>query len=110
VELTVVAHVHPRELFRRHDANPVLIAADFPHMVNAVFNPAAVEFDGETLLLVRVEMRSGLSHLAVATSADGRTNWKPQQTGAERFAVAVRPAHDERRQIAIDIARRPNVG
>jgi predicted GH43/DUF377 family glycosyl hydrolase len=68
-------HVHPRELFRRHDANPVLVAADFPRMVNAVFNPGAVEFGGETLLLVRVEERSGLSHLAVATSADGRTRW-----------------------------------
>jgi|SRR5687767_12822978 predicted GH43/DUF377 family glycosyl hydrolase len=68
-------HVHPRELFRRHDANPLLMAADFPRMVNAVFNPGAIEFGGETLLLVRVEERSGLSHLAVATSPDGRTRW-----------------------------------
>lgn len=65
----------PRELFRRWPHNPVLTAHDLPRMANAVFNPAAVEFDGGTLLLVRVEDRTGLSHFAVATSADGRTGW-----------------------------------
>ncbi|MBK5331701.1 MAG: hypothetical protein JJD93_07015, partial [Ilumatobacteraceae bacterium] len=69
------AAVDPRELFCRHSANPVLSAMDFPKMVNAVFNPGATSFDDETLLLVRVEMRSGVSHFAVATSPDGRTNW-----------------------------------
>ena len=44
-------------------------------MANAVFNAGAVEFDGGTLLLLRVEDRTGLSHFAVATSADGRTDW-----------------------------------
>ena len=43
--------------------------------MNAVFNPAAVELDGETLLLVRVEERTGVSHLGVARSADGLTGW-----------------------------------
>jgi predicted GH43/DUF377 family glycosyl hydrolase len=68
--------IHPLELFHRYEGNPVLCAADFPQMVNAVFNPAAVRFQEETLLLVRIEARSGLSHLAVATSADGRTGWQ----------------------------------
>ena len=67
--------VHPLELFRRDPANPILSAVDFPRMVNTVFNPAATVFEGETLLLVRVEFRSGLSHLAVATSPNGRTDW-----------------------------------
>ncbi len=67
--------IHPRELFRRDEGNPILKASDFPKMVNAVFNVGATTFEGESLLLVRVEMRNGLSHLAVATSADGRTNW-----------------------------------
>lgn len=67
--------IHPNELFRRHDRNPILQACDFPQMVNAVFNPGVTMFDGETLLLVRVERRDGISHLAVATSADGRTGW-----------------------------------
>lgn len=67
--------VDPRELFTRHPANPILTAADFPKMVNVAFNPGATMYNNETLLLVRVEMRSGMSRLAVATSADGRTNW-----------------------------------
>jgi predicted GH43/DUF377 family glycosyl hydrolase len=67
--------LNPRELFRRYEGNPILVAADFPMMVTAAFNPAATMYDGETLLLVRVEDRTGLSHLAVATSADGRTDW-----------------------------------
>lgn len=66
----------PRELFRRHPRNPILTSADFPRMVNATFNPGAIEHDDETLLLVRVEQRTGLSYLAVATSADGRSGWR----------------------------------
>ncbi|MGZ6545875.1 MAG: glycoside hydrolase family 130 protein [Actinomycetota bacterium] len=65
----------PRELFQRYQGNPIITASSFPRMVNAVFNPAAVMFEGETLLLVRVEDRSGLSRLVVATSADGYTDW-----------------------------------
>lgn len=67
--------LNPRELFRRYEGNPILLAADFPMMVTAAFNPAATTYEGETLLLVRVEDRTGLSHFAVATSADGRTDW-----------------------------------
>jgi predicted GH43/DUF377 family glycosyl hydrolase len=67
---------HRPELFRRYERNPVLTAADWPHTVNAVFNPGATMFEGETLLLVRVEDRSGMSHLAVARSSDGITNWR----------------------------------
>jgi predicted GH43/DUF377 family glycosyl hydrolase len=65
----------PREeLFSRYEGNPILTADDWPHMVNAVFNPAAAQFDGETLLLVRIEDRTGFSHLCVARSADGLTD------------------------------------
>lgn len=71
----MTTYVDPRELFTRFPANPILTAADFPKMVNVVFNPGATVHDDETLLLVRVEMRSGISRLAVATSADGRTDW-----------------------------------
>lgn len=68
--------IHPLELFRRFDGNPILVAADFPKMVNAVFNPGATIFEGETLLLARVEARSGMSRLVAATSPDGRTGWR----------------------------------
>ena len=63
------------ELFERYAGNPVLTAADWPYTVNAVFNAGVTRFAGETLLLVRVEDRTGLSHLCVARSADGLTNW-----------------------------------
>jgi predicted GH43/DUF377 family glycosyl hydrolase len=63
------------ELFHRHPANPILTAADWPHPVNAVFNPAAVAIDGETVLLARVEDRRGISHLTVARSANGVDGW-----------------------------------
>lgn len=63
------------ELIVRFHANPILTPAHMPSMVNAVFNPGATTFEGQTLLLLRVEHRSGLSSLIVATSDDGLTNW-----------------------------------
>ncbi len=63
------------ELFVRHPHNPILTAADVPEVVNAVFNPAATVFEGETLLLLRVEDRTGRSDLIVARSANGYDNW-----------------------------------
>ena len=65
----------PREILRRHSGNPVLTARDWPVMVNAVMNPGAVSIDGETILLVRVEDRTGRSRLTVARSSDGYTGW-----------------------------------
>ena len=62
-------------LFTRSDANPIITPADWPEPANAVFNPAAATVDGETLLLVRVEDRTGRSRLGVARSADGLTGW-----------------------------------
>ena len=64
------------ELFRRDEKNPILTAADWPYLVNSVFNPGATLLaDGQTLLLARVEDRTGLSHLNAARSQDGITNW-----------------------------------
>jgi predicted GH43/DUF377 family glycosyl hydrolase len=72
-----------RELFRRHINNPILTVADWPYPANSVFNAAATLLpNGETLLLVRVEDRRGISHMTVARSQDGITNWQidPQPT------------------------------
>jgi len=69
-----------RELLTRSAANPLLTAAHWPYPVNSVFNPAAAMVDGETVLLCRVEDRRGLSHLAVARSADGITGWRIDAT------------------------------
>lgn len=72
----MVTHSDPRELFRRHPANPILRPVDFPRMVNAVFNPGATVLDGRTLLLARVEDRRGISSLVTAVSDDGVTKWE----------------------------------
>ena len=64
------------ELFKRYDGNPILTPDDWPYPANAVFNPAAVKLNSETLLLVRVEDMRGFSHLTVARSSDGFTNWE----------------------------------
>ena len=66
----------PRELLKRYSGNPILRPHDFPEMVNAVFNPGATVIDGRTLLLMRVEHRTGLSSLVAATSEDGLTGWE----------------------------------
>ena len=64
------------ELFTRYEGNPIMKPEDWPYATNAVFNPAAARLNGETLLLVRVEDMRGFSHLTVARSADGFTNWQ----------------------------------
>jgi predicted GH43/DUF377 family glycosyl hydrolase len=67
--------MRPAELFHRHPSNPILTAADWPYEVNGVFNPAAAEVAGQTVLLARVEDRRGISHLTVARSANGIDGW-----------------------------------
>jgi len=67
--------VSPRELFERHPHNPILTAGDWPYPVNAVFNPGAAALGDQTILLARVEDRRGISHLAVARSANGVDGW-----------------------------------
>jgi predicted GH43/DUF377 family glycosyl hydrolase len=65
-----------KELFARHSTNPIIQARDLPYQANAVFNAAATRCGDDTLLLLRVEDRRGLSHLTVARSRDGVTNWR----------------------------------
>jgi beta-1,4-mannooligosaccharide/beta-1,4-mannosyl-N-acetylglucosamine phosphorylase len=63
------------DLFRKFDGNPILTPEVWPYPVNAVFNPAAAKLNAETLLLVRAEDMRGFSHLTVARSTNGFTNW-----------------------------------
>ncbi|MEN6415864.1 MAG: glycosidase [Armatimonadota bacterium] len=63
-------------LFFRSDHNPLLTASDLPMPANAVLNPGAVEFDGETLLLLRVDSKRGISHIRVARSSNGVDKWR----------------------------------
>ncbi|HIJ71099.1 MAG TPA: glycosidase [Planctomycetes bacterium] len=64
-----------RELFHRHPDNPILSVKDWPYNANSVFNSAAVEVEGNILLLVRVEDFRGISHFTAARSRDGVTKW-----------------------------------
>lgn len=65
------------ELFHRHQLNPILTANKWPYSVNSVFNAGATILkDGMTLLLCRVEDRTGLSHLCAARSKNGIDNWQ----------------------------------
>jgi predicted GH43/DUF377 family glycosyl hydrolase len=89
-------------LFHRHPRNPILSAADWPYPVNSVFNCGAARLaDGTTLLLCRVEDRSGRSHLCAARSADGVTGWQidPAPTllpDVERFPEEIWGIEDPR--------------
>lgn len=72
----MTAHGGYAELFRRHAGNPILTAADWPYPVHTVFNAGATRLgDGTTLLLCRVEDRTGHSHLCAARSANGVDGW-----------------------------------
>src|SRR5580704_8941890 len=63
------------ELFERYADNPILTAQDWPYPAHTVFNAGACQIGDETILLVRVEDRRGHSHLTVARSNDGVSNW-----------------------------------
>jgi predicted GH43/DUF377 family glycosyl hydrolase len=67
---------HDAALFRRSESNPILTIADLPYPANSIFNPGAARVGGETVLLARVEDLRGISHLHVARSDDGVTDWR----------------------------------
>jgi predicted GH43/DUF377 family glycosyl hydrolase len=72
----MTSSAHYETLFHRHATNPILTAADWPYPVHTVFNAAATRLqDGTTLLLCRVEDRTGLSHLCAARSQNGVDGW-----------------------------------
>jgi predicted GH43/DUF377 family glycosyl hydrolase len=82
----------PRELFRRYPGNPIITADHFPFTVNSVFNPGVTTFDDETLLLCRVEHRTGLSSFIVARSKDGLNDWIIEP---DRGIEPLTDSHDE---------------
>lgn len=68
------------ELFHRSKLNPILTAANWPYPINSVFNAGATLLpDGTTLLLCRVEDRSGISHFCAARSVNGIDGWQIDQ-------------------------------
>jgi predicted GH43/DUF377 family glycosyl hydrolase len=82
LELNAPSHTKQRScselsLFTRHSGNPILSRENWPYPINSVFNAGAVQLsDGDTLLLCRVEDRTGLSHLCAARSENGIDGWR----------------------------------
>ncbi len=64
-----------KQVFRRAKKNPLITTHDLPFPAAAVLNPGAAEHDGQTVLLLRVEDRTGRSSIYVARSKDGVTGW-----------------------------------
>lgn len=92
---------HYTELFHRHAANPILTARDWPYPAHTVFNAGACQVGDETILLVRVEDRRGHSHLTVARSNDGVSDWQIDSTPSfspepERFSEEAWGVEDPR--------------
>lgn len=64
------------KLFKRYEGNPIITPEIWPYPANAVFNPGAIKLNNETLLLIRTEDMRGFSHLTVARSPNGFTDWQ----------------------------------
>ena len=89
LEQAAIKPCDDRQLFTRYLGNPILSRDNWPYPINSVFNAGAVRLeDGDTLLLCRVESRSGLSHLCAARSSNGVDGWridpKPTLAGSPR--------------------------
>ncbi|MCZ8158035.1 MAG: glycosidase [Leptospira sp.] len=64
------------EIFKRHTLNPILTADMWPYPIHSVFNAGATLLpNGNTLLLCRVEERTGKSHFCKAISENGIDSW-----------------------------------
>jgi predicted GH43/DUF377 family glycosyl hydrolase len=89
-----------KEYFKRYEGNPILIPENWPYSVGAVFNPGAIKFNDKILLLVRAEDRQGYSHLTIAKSKDGKTNWhinpSPALTAEPELGEAIFGLEDPR--------------
>lgn len=55
----------------KYNRNPILTKNDVPFKVNSIFNPGAVKYGDEYLLVCRVEMPTGKSSFVLARSNDG---------------------------------------
>ena len=64
------------ELFTRHPLNPIITPSDMPYPCDCVCNPAAHLVGDDVLLLLRVIDQEGSSHITVARSKDGVTDWR----------------------------------
>lgn len=65
-----------QRLFTRVGDAPLITPEHLPFLANGVLNPGVAEFDGEVVLLLRIEDRQGLSQIRVARSANGVDGWR----------------------------------
>jgi len=65
-----------RALFVRQGHGPLLTPDDLPFHANAVLNPGLAIVGDETVLLLRIEDRQGLSQIRVARSYNGIDGWR----------------------------------
>lgn len=78
------------ELLKRYEKNPILTHKDAPFLCNAIYNPGAVKFGDQYLLLCRVEDGRRDNKLHVALSDDGyRFTLRP-----EPIALPPSPRHE----------------
>ena len=68
--------MHEHELFTRVPENPIINPKDLPYPCDCVCNPAAHIVNSEVLLLLRVIDQEGGSHITVARSKNGITDWR----------------------------------
>lgn len=66
-----MARTKSRDLLHRFEGNPIIELEDVPFKCNTVFNAAATMYNGEYLLLLRVENLQGRSVFVLARSPDG---------------------------------------
>lgn len=68
---TVLHRTSGRDIIHRWEGNPIITAEDIPFRCNSVFNAGATVYNGEYILLLRVEDLKGRSVFALARSKDG---------------------------------------
>lgn len=59
------------DVIQRWQGNPLLTIEDIPFPCNTVFNAACAKYNGQYILLLRVEDLTGRSVFALARSNDG---------------------------------------
>ncbi len=60
-----------RDIVHRWEGNPLILVDDIPCRCNTVFNGAVTKFEGQYLMLLRIEGLQGYSFLVLARSDDG---------------------------------------
>lgn len=96
-----------KDVIHRYDNNPLITVADIPFPCNTVFNAGCAKYEGEYILLLRVEDLTGRSVFALARSKDGydftvedSPVMEPAQTG--EFAKYERKGIEDPRITRID--------